>query len=415
MHVGLVTACYEPVINGVTRMVCQYKERLVREGHQVTVFTFGDRTQDDLEMGIIRSPAIPLGSTGYYLAPRYSKEAQLRIREVDIIHCHHLFMGLELAHRYCRCPVVFTNHSRYDLYLESYSPLSQPMSDAVMRQIWPAFTNLCDLVIAPSESARDVLLGFGVRRPVEVVANGIDLGMFNEAKEQAAERALDVQDDSLTVIYVGRLSAEKNLGALLKEFADARQLEPRLNLTVVGDGPSRDSLQRLSEDLEIGECITFIGLVAPSDVPHLLAAADIFATCSKSEVHPLTIIEALSTGLPVVAIASPGITDCVEDESTGLLAPDSPGELARRLVALARSSERLREMSQEAKKSSERFAIETTISRTLKIYRRLLRERPDISRRARSWHGGTLEQIRQRQLQTTWPYTKKRDSGKYEQ
>ncbi len=416
MRIGLVTACFEPVVNGVTRMVSLYRQHLEKAGHKVTVFTLGLESRDDVERGIVRSPALPLGRTGYHLAVRYSRSAQEEMRQMDILHCHHPLMGLEMAHRYSLCPVVFTNHTRYDIYISAYSPLSQPASEMLMRRFWPSITDFSDVVIAPSESVRKLLLALGVRKPVELIVNGIDLSAFHYYASQKITWQSDSPGQPTRIIYVGRLSAEKSVIALLHEFARAYSVNPQLHLTLVGDGPQRRQLEQLASELGIRSRTTFAGEVDYSDVPVILATADIFATRSVSEVHPLTIIEAMAIGLPIVATCSPGIDDIVVDGVSGLLGPDREGELAHRLVALSMDPERLCHMGSSANRASSRYTIQNTVSHTLDLYERLLTERPDQERRSTRW------QNRARRRVLSWQYylpdalrSRSRRSGKYEQ
>jgi glycosyltransferase involved in cell wall biosynthesis len=400
MRVGMVTACYVPVVNGVTRMVSQYKDNLEKAGHEVTVFTLGQTDQVENERGIMRSPAIPLGSTGYYLSVRYSREAQHLMRKMDVIHCHHLMMGLELAYRYAQCPVVYTNHTRYDLYLGIYSHLAQPLGEAVMRHLWPAMTDFSDLVIAPSESARDLLLTFGIRRPIVVIHNGIDLVKFRKPGKPMTKGDLGVPDENLLLIYVGRLSAEKNLFTLLEEFTRARRICSQLTLVLVGDGPQRSQLEAKARKLGIDAHTIFRGQVPIEDIPNILAAADVFATASVSEVHPLTVIEAQAAGLPIVATKSPGISDIVENSINGLIGPDRVGEIARRLVDLAQDRKSMRQMGRAARKASVRYSIDTTVANTVEIYERLVDERPDKNRLSRK------RRYRARDHEITWQMLK---------
>ncbi|MGB3716004.1 MAG: glycosyltransferase [Candidatus Promineifilaceae bacterium] len=416
MRIGLVTACFEPVVNGVTRMVSLYRQHLEEAGHRVTIFTLGLVDQHDGERGIVRSPALPLGKTGYHLAVRYSRSAQKEMRQMDVLHCHHPLMGLEMAHRYGMCPVVFTNHTRYDIYLSAYSPLSIPASDKLMRQFWPPLTDFSDVVIAPSESVRKLLLAVGVRKPVELIVNGIDLSAFHRYAAQKKIWQTDLPGQPTRIIYVGRLSAEKNVLALLHEFARAYRVNHQLHLTLVGDGQQRRQLERLASELGIRSRTTFTGEVDYSNVPVILAKADIFATRSISEVHPLTIIEAMAIGLPIVATSSPGIDDIVEDGVTGLLGPDREGELARCLTALSMDPKRISRMGSSAFKTSSRYKIQNTVSRSLELYERLLAERPDLDRRSTRW------QNRARRLVHSWqcylpvaPRSRSRRSGRYEQ
>jgi glycosyltransferase involved in cell wall biosynthesis len=377
----MVTACYKPVVNGVTRMVSLYKQHLESRGHDVTVFTLGEPDPAGDEPGVVRSPAIPLGSSGYYVTTRYSTAAQKLLREMEIMHCHHLFMSADMAHRYGRCPIVYTNHTRYDLYTGSLTPLPQPAADALMRQVWPEFTQLADVIITPSESVRRVMLDFGVKQPIEMIENGIDLGRFHDPPKAHSRQELGIPDSKVLLIYVGRLSAEKGLDSLLEQFAIAQELHPDLHLLLVGSGPLRDQLLQQARRLDVAEHIDLIGAVTYERIAGYLAASDIFVTASVTEVHPLTVIEAMAAGLPVAAISSPGISDTVEAGVTGLLTSRGQGGLAAAIIGLATNAKHRQRMGRAAQIASKRFDIKHTISRTVDLYERLLISRPDLLRK----------------------------------
>jgi len=386
MKIGLVTACYKPLINGVTHMVSLMKDYLEDAGHEVTVFTLGEPDPAGEEAGVVRSPGIPVGDTGYYFGFRYSSHAQELLRQMEIIHCHHLFMSVEMAHRYGRCPIVYTNHTRYDLYTGAYTALPQPAADAIMRQVWPDFTDYCDVVVTPSESVRRVMLEFGVRRPIEVIENGIELDRFHNTVREAARSRLQITAEKTRLIYVGRLSSEKNLETLLAQFAIVQNILPEVELILVGKGPARDDLKKLAQELDIAASVRFTGPVPYEDVPHWLAAADMFVTASLSEVHPLTVIEAMAAGLPIVAPASPGITDTVKSAKMGLLTDYPDGGLAAGMAALILNPEIRRQMGRAAREGSCHYDIRRTIEKTLNLYERLRQERPDLTREKP--HGG---------------------------
>lgn len=380
MRIGMVTACYKPVINGVTRMVELYKEHLEAAGHEVTIFTLGNPDPSD-EEGVVRSPGLMLGDYGYYISMRYSSKAQALLQEMDIIHCHHLFMSVEMAHRYGRSPIIYTNHTRYDLYTGSYTALPQPAADAIMRQVWPEFTDFADVVITPSASVRDVMQDFGVRRPIQVIENGVDLKPFHNPIAPLTKTDLGVPETAVLVTYVGRLSPEKDLDLLLNQFAIAKDVVPNLHLMIIGNGSSRGDLEKQAKRLGIADSVIFTGPVAYEAVANYLAAADLFATASVTEVHPLTVIEAMAAGLPVVAVSSPGIVDTVESGRSGLLTTKPTGGLAAALVGLASNPERRHQMAQAARHDSERFDIYNTVQRTIELYEQLQQERPDLKRK----------------------------------
>lgn len=394
MRIGMVTACYKPVINGVTRMVSLYKENLSALGHEVTVFTLGDSDPAGDEPGVVRSPGIPLGETGYYLGLRYRQEAQALLRQMDILHCHHLMMSVELAYRYGQCPIIYTNHSRYDLYTGVFTPLPQQAADAIMRQIWPELTDLCDVVIAPSTSIREVMETFGVRRPIEVIENGVDLRPFHHPPRPLQRAEVGLPASGPVLIFVGRLAEEKNIPTLLHQFAIAHESFPSASLLIVGDGPQREELQQQTRDLGLAAAVRFVGPIPYAAMPNYLAAADIFVTASVSEVHPLTVIEAMAAGLPVVAVAAPGIVETVTPDVTGVLTHYADGGLAVGMVSLMTDVEKRQQMGRNAREASQRYDICRTVQRTLDLYDEVRQQYHDSprQRKQRNWQS-QIEQL----------------------
>ncbi len=403
MRIGMVSATYDPsVINGAVRMVTLYKQHLEALGHEVTIFTLGDEQDGDDAARIVRSSGFRLGDYGYFVSLGYSREAQMRLMEMDVVHCHHLLMSVEMAHRYARCPIVYTNHTRYDLYTGAYTPLPQPAADAIMRQVWPEFTGLADIVIAPSESVRQLLLDFGVRAPLMVIENGIELEPFLHPRQPRTKSDFGLSGDAFLLLYVGRLSSEKNLLVLLEQMALACQIMPSLHLAIIGKGPQEEELRQRAAELQLEGCVHFRGVVPFDEVGDWLAAADAFVTASTSEVHPLTVIEAMAAGLPIAAIQSPGIVDCVESGVMGFTPTEAEG-LDSAIVALAANPARARAMGEAARQASRRFDIGRTVGLTVELYDSLLAARPDLtrddphgrwSRRTEKW-AGLLDQLAQ--------------------
>lgn len=389
MKIGMVTSCYKPVVNGVTHMVSSYKRELEAMGHEVYVFTLGLPDPAGEDSNVMRSPAIPF-KDGYYMSLRYSREAQKLMYQMDILHCHHLIMSVELAHRYANCPVIYTNHTRYDLYANSITSLPQPAADVLMRQIWPEFSDFADVVITPSESVRQVMLDFGVRRPIEVIENGVDLVPFHNPPASKNKSDLGVPETAVLAIYVGRLATEKNLFTLLNQVATARDIVPNLHLALGGRGELEDGLHRYAEELGITDAVHFLGSVQYEELPNYLSAADFFVTASMSEVHPLTVIEAMASGLPIAASVAPGIVDTVISGETGFLVRNPDTGLAGAIVGLALDANQRHVMGQKAKAASELYDIKKTVERTVALYEKLQGTRPDLIRKKR--HGRWLRQ-----------------------
>ena len=379
MRIGQLTDVYNPVANGVTNFVSLHKRALESLGHQVFVFTLGHEDYEDDELHVIRSPAIPISDTGYHLSFRYSRRARKKIKTMDVLHVHHPFLSGRQAvslRRRCDIPVVFTNHSRYDLQARYYAPfVPEGLSQAFLEAYLPHFTAQCDLVIAASLSTVQVMRGLGVTCPIEVIPNGIDLESFREPRFRRAKAELGICEDERVLIHVGRLGPEKNLSFLLKAFVRICRLIPDANLVLVGDGSEMDRLRDQAHHSGVGDRVRFIGPVRYEEVPGYLSIADVFVVASQAETFGMVAVEAMAAGLPVVGLASPGIGDTVENGVSGLIVPPDIQAFVRATVSLLADEDLRERLSDGARRLSETYSI-TNASRQISLhYERLVEER----------------------------------------
>lgn len=375
MRIGMLADTYKPYISGVTNCIALSKRALDSQGHKVYVFTLGNEDYEDDELYIVRSPAIPLSSTGFSFSFRYSRVAQRKLTAMDIVHVHQPFISGQLAFRYCRpggAPIVFTNHTRYDLYAQAYLPMVPgSLSETFLHAYMPDFCAKCDLVIAPSAGLVQVLRSFGVETPIEVVPNGIDTTPFMAAAPRP-RAALGITESDRILIYVGRIGPEKNLTFLLRAFTAAQARVETLHLLVVGDGPELDNLRDHAQRVGLGRRIHFVGAVPYPEVPGWLAMADAFVTASQTEVHPLSAIEAIATGLPLVGIASPGIEDTIGDGRNGFLCPNDLTVFTQRLIQLMSDDTLRQHMAVEARAIANHYDIQRIAAIMQAHYERLI-------------------------------------------
>lgn len=325
MRIGMIVDVYKPHISGITNYISLNKKYLEYAGHEVFIFTFGDEHYQDDEENVIRSPGLPLLDTGYYISLQYSQQALKYLSTIQLAHVHHPFLSGSLALRYCRprgIPIVFTNHTRYDLYAKAYIPMMPDIvSAAAMQAYLPTFCRACDLVIAPSKGLQEVLVNFGVDVPIEVVPNGVDLKPFSQPLQPIKRSELNIQEDDVVLMYIGRLGPEKNLPFLLRSFAGTSQAYNKVKLVLVGDGPERDNLEDRVQHMGLQSEVRFVGMVPYEEVPRYLQIADTFVTASVTEVHPLSVIEAMAAGLPVQLA---GRCRCHSIPRVGRPPPDHP-------------------------------------------------------------------------------------------
>lgn len=377
MRIGMMADVYKPHVSGITNHISVTKRFLERMGNEVFVFAFGEDDNCDDEPNIIRSPGLPLVDTGYYLNIRYNFTAQRLLRTMDIVHVHHPFLSGRLALRYCKprnIPIVFTNHTRYDLYAHAYLPvLPEVVSETFLKAYLPSFCSSCDLVIAPSSGMREVLRRFGVESSIEVVPNGVDLSPLRTKVEPIERETLGFSEKDVILIYTGRLGPEKNLPFLLRSFAGTAKAYDDVGLLIVGSGQERENLEDRVRYMGIADRVHFTGIVAYEDLPRYLAAADAFVTSSVTEVHPLSVIEAMATGLPTLGIQSPGVGDIVQNGVNGVLADEEDvAVFTAKMVRLVTEHEYRRRLGLQAQIRAEEYAIEHTTQTLCQHYQYLI-------------------------------------------
>lgn len=378
MRIGILADMYKPYFSGVTHMISLLKNRLESLGQEVFLFTFGASHYRDNEPNIIRSPGISFGRYGISLGMNLSREAREILMSMDIAHVHHPIFSGRLALRYCRprgIPIVFSNHTRYDLYARLYArPLPPWLIDRLQNDYLRRFYSSCNLVIVPSPAAMQLVERLSPACHRQMIPNGIELKPFLEVRDPIRREELGFRIEDVVLVYVGRLAREKNIQFLIEAFAYASRRAKRVKLLLVGTGPLRKSLERRLARLGICDRVHFAGFMPYSQVPRYLACADAFVTASVTEVHALTVIEAMACGLPVLGITSPGVGDTVTNGINGLLSPHDLRLFGETMLRLSEDDEQRRLLGEQARRTSKAFSIKSTAAAVLNCYQRLLAE-----------------------------------------
>lgn len=290
---------------------------------------------------------------------------------VDIVHAHQCTpFAYALAARVLggRVAILLTEHGRF--FPDSRS----------WKRVWfhRLMTRQCDRFVAVGESVRLALIeneGLPSER-VELIYNGVRLDPSHCKVERAAVRSeLGVGADEFLVIQVARLDSIKDHPTALRAVKAARETIPDIRLVVVGDGPEYAAIQSYAEELGISESVCLLGL--RRDVDRLLAAADAFLLSSVSEGIPVTIIEAMGVGVPVVATSVGGVVELIDDGVTGLTAPSGDAErLAAALVKMRTTPGLAEGISIRARgRAVNQFSEQRMIERYGHVYREMVGQR----------------------------------------
>jgi glycosyltransferase involved in cell wall biosynthesis len=391
MRIAMFTDYFFPELGGIQDSVATISRALARRGHQVDICAprYGKRDyrrigapprERDLgaAVRIRRRASLPFPSTtrqsrAALISPLGWTSLALDGRP-DLIHVHSFFgIGLEaLFNAAClRLPVVGTNHTT----VAGFAPLL-PMSVQKASAYVAWFYNRCDCVTAPSRSVFEELHGAGLRRPRRVVSNPIDTELFRPpCAEERAELRARFGFDSFTVAYAGRLGPEKNVAALLRALAAIPPGAARPTLVLAGHGSQEPALRNLAAEMGIAASVRFLGTLPQSRLAALLRAADTFAIMSTSETQSMALLQAMASGLPVVAADSRALPEFVTPANGALVDPHDPRAVAAALRALAATPDRCRRMGQAGRAIAERYGIETIADEWEQLYRSVLQGR----------------------------------------
>ena len=284
-----------------------------------------------------------------------------RNRRIDVIHAHHYspFIYGALARAWAPgVAVVFTEHGR----------LSDAPPSAKRRAANFVFRRLPKAVFAVSEDVKQHLVGEGFSAAsVGVIYNGIDPGPPPAPDVRARRRReLRVDDDDFVIGTIARLDPVKDLGTLIRAAGALARIRPT-RLLVVGDGPERAALERLTVECGLDHRVAFVGF--RDDAREWLAACDAYTNSSISEGVSLTILEAMAAGVPVVATAVGGTPEVVDDSCGRLVPPRDPAALTAALDELATSPDLRDALGRTARRRVEtRFAIDRMVEEYAAVY-----------------------------------------------
>jgi glycosyltransferase involved in cell wall biosynthesis len=253
---------------------------------------------------------------------------------------------------------------------DSHYPLGRLIITTYVR-----LTNMMiDRTIAVSELSREMLLD-NYRIPeskIVAIPNGIDVGRFENVDPGPVRAELGLTPEDRVALFIGRLTARKGHSVAIDAFPDVLAGVPEAKMVFVGNGELEDEFRSRVSAMGLEDRVIVAGF--RRDIPELLAASSALILPSEKECLPLSILEAMAAGLPVVATDVGGISEAVEDGVTGLLIePRDPGGLARALVRVLGDREEAEAMGRAGlEKARHEFSIEATMTAVFGLYRDLL-------------------------------------------
>lgn len=387
------TDTYPPQVNGVSVVTALSVEGLRARGWECVVIA--PRYPDVLPQGPRHVPeppdrliSIPSVACPPYPEIRLAAPSFLRVDRAvrrfqpDIVHSATEFMIGRLGQISAKRAGVArlsSYHTDFSRYTEAYGmPWMRPtVSDYIGR-----FHRRSARVFTPSHPARGDLRALGVH-DVQVWGRGVDLKAFSPDRRSQMMRAAYGIDDSVVFVHVGRLAAEKGVDRIVRAFLRARDLLPAgaARFVIAGSGPEENRLRAMA-----GPEVLFLGVLdRKRDLPRLYASSDVFLFASLTETLGLVVLEAMASGLPVIAPPAGGVADHLRDEMNGIATPELDEDaMTSAIVSLTLDVARRRRLSGGARATAAQLDWELELDRLDASYRNVLESsaRTGVGRRS---------------------------------
>ncbi len=354
MRIAIITENFLPKLDGVTRTLAKLLEHLQQTGHSTMLLGPDSGMEEYAGAEIVGTAGLPFP---FYPELKFNFFRPLFMRRLgefrpDIIHLvDPVILGATglAAARFFNVPLVSSYHTNLAAYCEhfGFSLLTRPMWS------YNRFVhNQCVMTFCPSPSTAAMLRLEGFEH-LRIWPRGVDTSIFKPERRSSELRSSWLGQEGKTVLlYVGRVSWEKNLRLLVQAYRGMDH--SNCHLVIVGEGPASVEMQQELAGLPV----TFTGYLTGEALATAYASSDVFAFPSRTETFGQVVLEAMASGLPVVGLVAEGVCDLVESERTGLLVNDSHIQEDEQIIDYRACLERLVQDPQKRHEMSSTALIE---------------------------------------------------------
>lgn len=371
MTILFTTDHFLPHFNGIVSHVVMLRDELRRRGHRVIILT--PKVSDKHEEDVYYLPSYPLffrAEDAFSLPFNTKIEKELLNLPIDVVH-NHLFMtgyiGKRIAHQK-NIPILATYHTFFTQYIDWIFPWATRVSRPLVRKFIKKYFEDYDIVLAPSEKAKENLQNAKVSSPMLKMHNAIDLEPFYKASDKLFLDHFNLKPSFPTLIIVGILEIGKNVDLAIRATKIMQKEFPDIRLIIAGQGKLHDSFVQLVKELNLEKNVFFAGRLSRDFVASADTASDLVLFMSDTDNFPTVLIEALAAGKPIVAIRDKAVDDLVIDGQNGFIASKDPESVANLVVKLLKDKEKFQKFGKKSLELSKQFSIKNYIDQLEKLY-----------------------------------------------
>ena len=386
MRVGIFTESYPPLVNGVSTSILMLEHALTKLGHEVFIITVSDNKKDyvlENNGHILRLPSVNLANCyDYKMTSVYPIKAVNMIKKMnlDVIHSNVEFtVGIfaRVVSEQLSIPLVHTYHTNWEDYTH-YITKNKKILDDICKKLLKYLVvffedkTVTELIV-PSNKIYNLFKDkYKFTKNIHIIQTGIETSKFykenfNQKDINSLKKKLGIKKKDFVVMTVSRLAKEKSVDRIINNHKELVKKYSNMNLLIVGDGPDIDKLKDEAKSLGVSDSVIFTGKVPLSDIPIYYQLGNVFVTASKSETQGLTVVEAISSSLPVVAVKDDSFVNSVIEDFNGFVFTDDE-KYINSISKLYEDKDLYNRLSNQSRLLSADFSSEYFALKVLKVY-----------------------------------------------
>lgn len=382
MRILIVNDTYYPNKNGSSYFTQRLAYYLQKKGHDVLVIApsktihQGYFVHNGVRIYGIRSVSVFVYKNFRVAPTLFAKRTVMRVIKKfkpDVVHMQGHFLVCSTVLSVAKnldIPVVGTNHFMPD-NLTPYLHLPNKVDNIIHKIAWMHFRHVFhkfDFATTPTKSAGNIIKDIGFKKEVRAISCGIDFEVFNPENDGSYLKKRYHLPNKKILLYVGRLDKEKNIDWVIEALPEILK-KADIHFVIVGGGTQRAYLQNLVLSKGLEKKVTFTGIISDKDLPKIYTVADCFVMAGTAELQSLVTMEAMASGLPIVAANACALPELVSDGENGyLFEPGDIKKLAKSIISIMTNSDLHKQMVKRSLELIRKHDINKSIQEFEDIY-----------------------------------------------
>jgi 1,2-diacylglycerol 3-alpha-glucosyltransferase len=358
MRIAIFSDNFYPELSGISDSILMTGRNLARRGHQIDFYAPAYSASNyqliksevkDTDFGeniiINRFFSFPVPTPtrqGRLVIPTGWRWKRTKKNIPDVIHTH-LFFGCGLeslsAGKHLDRPLIGTNHTPINEFVHLNF-----FGKNLLQNIGPKFVswfyNKCEFVSAPSQGILNEMKLNGFDRPSEVISNPVDIKNYVPVTmEEKSKLKKDLGLSENTILCSGRLAREKHVDVVIKAFGMVKEIFPDASLAITGHGSSEYNLKSLVQNMDLENNVKFFGTVDEPTLIKIYQASDIYAIASTAETQSMSLIKAMTVGLPAIGVKAYALPEYINEKNGFIVEIGDYKAMADKIIYLLKNKE----------------------------------------------------------------------------